>query len=205
MDTSISYKFAKAYNILISIVDRGITEKKFSQIAKIIGKDKRVFELGCGTGFLHDYLDEGCSYIGWDLNKNFIDDCRKRGLKVFEKNIFDFNDYPDNDVIVISDVLHHIIPRDKELIQKAKKRTKRLIITEPRTGLKFSNKRIPFCVYKLFDKILGDNDGINPLENRKEWGFNNEQEVREYLREFDPQEIVFLGENKEKFIAIIDN
>ena len=203
MNKSISYKFAQAYNILISVVDRGITEKKFSRISKFIGKDKRVFELGCGTSFLSGYLMQGCSYLGWDLNKNFVDNCKKRGLKVFQKNVFDFNDYPESDVIVISDVLHHIVPRDKELIREAKKRTKKLIITEPRTGLKFSRRRVPFCVYKLFDKTLGDNDGINPFEDRKNWGFNNEQEVREYLREFNPKEIIFLGKNKEKFIAII--
>ena len=203
MDTSISYKFAKAYNILVSIAEKGITENKFSRMAGIIGKNKRVFELGCGTAFLSDYLMDGCSYIGWDLNKNFIDDCRKRGLKVFQKNVFDFNDYPENDVIVISDVLHHIVPRDKELIREAKKRTKQVIITEPTERLKYGNSEISFCVYKFFDKFFGDNDGINSFEDRKNWGFDNEQEVREYLKEFNPKEIIFLGKNKEKFIAVV--
>lgn len=203
MNTSISYKFAKAYNILTLIAEIGITENKFSQISKLIGKNKRVFELGCGTGALHDYLYTGCSYIGWDLNKNFVDDCCKRGLKTFQKNVFDFDDYPESDVIVISDVLHHIVPRDKELIRESKKRTKKLIITEPRTGLKFSHKRTPFCVYKLFDKIFGDSDGINPLEQRIKWGFANEEELNEYFQEFSPKEIIFLGNKKEKFIAII--
>lgn len=203
MNRSISYKFPNAYNILISIVDRGVTEKKFLQISKFIGKNKRVFEIGCGTAFLADYLEQSCSYTGWDLNKNFVDDCRKRGLRVFRKNIFDFENYPESDVIVMSDVLHHIVPRDKELIREAKKRTKKLIITEPRTGLKFSHKRVPFYVYKLFDKILGDNDGINPLEQRIKWGFANEEELNEYFQEFSPKEIILLGKNKEKFIAII--
>ena len=203
MDTSISYKSAKAYNILISIVDRGITENKFSRIAEIIGKNKKVFELGCGTGFLHDYLDKGCSYIGCDLNKNFIDDCRRRGLKVFQKNVFDFDDYPKSDVIVISDVLHHIAPRDKELIREAKKRTKQIIVTEPTERLKYGNSKIWFYAYKIFDKFLGDNDGINSFEDRKNWGFNNEQDVREYLKEFSPKKIIFLGKKKEKFIAIL--
>jgi SAM-dependent methyltransferase len=184
-------------------VDRGISEKKFLRIAEIIGKNKKVFEIGCGTAFLADYLKQGCSYIGWDLNKNFVDDCCKRGLKVFQKNIFDFDDYPDNDVIVISDVLHHIIPRDKELIREAKERTKKLIVTEPRTGLKFNSKRTPFCVYEIFDKFLGDNDGINPLAQRIKWGFADEEELHEYFQKFSPKKIIFLGKNKEKFIAIL--
>ena len=203
MNKSISYKFANAYNILISIVDRGITEKKFLLMSKLIGKDKKVFELGCGTSFLSNYLDESCSYVGWDLNENFVNNCKKRGLKVYQKNIFDFKDYPESDVIIMSDVLHHVVPRDKELIREAKKRTKKLIITEPRTGLKFSHRGVPFCVYELFDKILGDNDGINPLEHRIKWGFANEEELNKYLKEFDPKEVIFLGKKKEKFIAVI--
>ena len=203
MNTSISYKFAKTYNILVSIAERGITEKKFSRIAKFIGENKKVFELGCGTASLSDYLMNGCSYIGWDLNKNFVGDCQERGLKVFQKNVFDFDDYPENDVIVISDVLHHIVPRDKELVREAKKRTKQVIITEPTERLKYGNSKISFFFYKLFDKFLGDNDGINSLEDRKKWGFNNEGEVREYLKEFNPQEVIFLGKKKEKFIAVV--
>ena len=203
MNKSISYKFAKVYNFLMPIADKGIAEKKFIRISEFIGDDKKVFELGCGTARLRDYLGKGCSYIGWDLNKNFIKDCKNRGVNVEEKNVFDSENYPENDVIVISDILHHIIPRDKELIRKSLKKTKKLIIAEPRAGVKLSIRRTPFWIYKVFDSLFGDSDGINSLENRKKWGFYNEYEVKQYLKEFRPQKIIFLGKNKEKFIAVI--
>jgi len=196
---AINYRFPKIYNLWLPLVDRNFKEK-YQHIAKIVGKNKRVFELGCGTAILADYLEEGCVYIGWDLNERFVNYCQKRGLKVFKKDIFDFADYPENDVIVISDVLHHIVPRDKLLIREAKKRTKRLIITEPIYQYRY--QRLPNCLYSIYDKFIGDNDGFNALENRKQWGFNSTEDLCRYLDSLGVQEVKYIGRKKEKFIAV---
>jgi len=128
LKTSLSYKFPKIYNISIVLADNATAKKKYLYLAEIIGGNKKVFEIGCGTVLLAGYLKQSCSYIGWDLNKNFVDHCCKKGLEVFQKDIFDFDNYPDNDVIVISDVLHHIVPCDRMLIKEAKKEQKSLLL-----------------------------------------------------------------------------
>ena len=194
---ALPYHIPKIYNFFLCLWEKE-NNKKYRIIAEMINKNKKVFELGCGTAILADYLDKSCSYIGWDLNDKFVNYCRAKKLNVYKKNIFDFNEYPQSDVIVISDVLHHIVPQDKMLVREARKRTKTLIVTEPISGL--SCKNIPFALYRLYDKILGDNDGINDLENRKKWGFTNQKEVVKYLKRLGFRKIIFY--NKEKFIAV---
>lgn len=194
---ALPYHIPKIYNFFLSFWEKE-NNKKYQIIAEIIGKNKKVFELGCGTAILADHLDKSCPYVGWDLNDKFVDYCCARGLNVSKKDIFDFGEYPQNDVIVISDVLHHIASRDKMLVREAKKRTKMLIITEPISGLSYKNT--PSALYWFYDKILGDNDGINDLEDRKKWGFANREEVVKYFKSLGSQKIIF--HNNEKFIAI---
>ncbi len=197
MNKAIPYYFPKIYNIFLSIWSKDF-RKEYQCIAQIIGKNKKVFELGCGTALFADYLDKTCSYIGWDLNQNFVNYCQKKKIKVFKKDIFEYQDYPQSDVIVISDVLHHIVPKHKELIKQAKKRTKTLIACEPVYSYKYQK----FPLYFLYDKFLGDNDGINNLKNREKWGFDNPEELKDYFRELEYKKIIFLGKNKESFIII---
>lgn len=199
MKRALTYQFPAIYNGFVSILDRNLKEK-YRFIAEIIGKDKKVFELGCGTALLAEYLDKSCSYTGWDMNEKFVDYCRRKGLKVFKENIFDFEKYPESDVIVILDVLHHIVPQDKKLIQEAKKRTKKLIVSEPSSGLACGET--PSRLYKFYDKFFGDNDGINDLENRKDWKFANQEELINYFKDLGAQKIIFLGKRKTKFVAI---
>ena len=85
MKKSIPYQFPKIYNLFLRAVDKGLTEQKYQYLAKIIGKNKTVFELGCGTALLADYLHPTCNYSGWDLNENFVNYCRSKGLKVSKK------------------------------------------------------------------------------------------------------------------------
>ena len=196
--TSISYQFPKIYNIFLCFFEKN-TEKKYKLIAKLVGNNKKVFELGCGTALLSDWLDKSCSYIGWDLNNKFINYCHNKGLNVFKKDIFDFDEYPKNDVIVISNVLHHVAHKDKTLIYQARRKTKMLIITEPIKGLSY--QKIPSILYWFYDKIFGDNDGINSLKDRKKWGFDNREDVEKYFNTLNAKKIIFLKKS-EKFIAI---
>jgi len=160
---SFIYRHPMLYNFMLKLIHRKTLNNRYRHISKIIGKNKKVFELGCGTALLRGFLDRGCSYTGWDLNPKFVEYCRKRGINAKKMDIFDFDSYPKSDVIIICDVLHHIFPRDGILLKNAMTKTKNLIIVEPY----LEKQMMPNFIMKRIEVL--DDDGINNDETRYEW------------------------------------
>lgn len=161
------------YHIFLKLLHGSSLRKRYEVIAKEIGEKKRVFEPGCGTCLICSYLMAECEYEGWDLNEVFVRYNVKRGRKVLQKNIFDFTDYPPNDVILLCDLLHHVVPRHEELIKMALERTKRLIISELPVSFKIQKKFKPIAYF--FHKTLLDDDGINSYDNMIQWDYPREK------------------------------
>lgn len=172
---SIMYRYPQLYDLAVRIVHGTSLKKRFEVISQEIGANKKVFELGCGTAMVYPFLHKGCAYEGWDLNERFLAMARKRSdtVKAFNKNIFDFDSYPDNDVILICDVLHHVAPKHQMLVKEALKRTKKLIVSEPARS--FKPPRILSPIVRLFTKVLGDDDGINDPFQTLAWDYNEEK------------------------------
>lgn len=187
---SLTYRSGFIYNWLTRRLYN--QDFKFSVIANLVGRFKSVFDAPCGTGYLCHFLDETVRYEGWDLNHRFLKkllrDLKKRDLKLSEiklkqKNIFDFDEYPQTDIIVFCDILHHIYPRHFRLVNEAKKKTNEIIICEPmavkpeninaydkffKVMMKFG-EYLPEKVFQFLDRFFFDNDGINSYDNRMEW------------------------------------
>ncbi|MHA2391515.1 MAG: class I SAM-dependent methyltransferase [Promethearchaeota archaeon] len=174
-------------------------DKKFLTISKIIGKGpKRVLDLPCGTGYLMRFLHPLIEYEGVDLNQRFLrrikrKELRKRDIKLKkitlkQKDIFDFQDYEEEkkDIIVISDILHHVYPKHEDLINSAKKHAQKIIVCEPYAInpkevnardkifkiIIYFGKFLPRSLYRIIDFLFLDNDGINPYHKRSNWNFN---------------------------------
>ncbi|MHA1370837.1 MAG: class I SAM-dependent methyltransferase [Promethearchaeota archaeon] len=196
---SINYLSPKLYKFFIGLLSD--QRLKFSIIAKLCGKDNVVFDLPCGMGDLLAYLDPSCKYYGWDLNNYYIDFCCRKynGLeraKFSVSNIFFDNLYPDVDVIVLCDILHHVYPNHLELVDKCLKHAKkRVIIAEPTSVNLEDMKPVsqivswffrnwfgkwPVWILKLFDMIMGDFDGINGSTNFESWSFTESQFIKFY-------------------------
>lgn len=162
------YRFPRLYNFLMlsPILDIHY-QTQLNLIARVVGKNKKVFDLACGTGLLSNFLDKSCVYSGIDLNKNFINFAGSNGLNVEFGNIFDEKFYPKNvDFIVISHVLHHIHPDEEKLLKIAKKHAKKVIVIEGVIQNKISyiwNKLAG--KFKFIFDIFGDNDGVNIQTN----------------------------------------
>lgn len=195
---SLMYKNPSLYNIFLKILHGSSLRKRYEVIAKEIGDGKRVFEPGCGTCLIYPYLQDGCEYEGWDLNESFVGYNVKRERRVYQKNMFDFNDYPPNDVIILCDLLHHIVPHHEELIKGTLKKTKRLIISEPLQSFKLQRKfkRIAY----FFHKTLLDDDGINPFDNMVEWDYPREK-LASLFNKYGCTKIIDVGWN---LIAVFD-
>ncbi|MFX0081575.1 MAG: class I SAM-dependent methyltransferase [Candidatus Hodarchaeota archaeon] len=194
---SLMYRSGWLYNAITRrLYDQ---DTKFLIIAKLIGKGpKRVLDLPCGTGYLMRFLHPLIEYEGVDLNYRFLKriknkELKKRNIKLKkivlkQKDIFDFQDClgENFDVIVISDILHHIYPRHVDLINMAKKSARKVIICEPYAVkpkeinardklfkiIVYFGKFLPLSIYKIIDFLFLDNDGINPYHKRDKWSFD---------------------------------
>lgn len=199
------YRSGRIYNFLSNkIYD---VKRKYLTISKLIGKNKHILDLACGTGFLTRFLHPSNLYEGWDINPKFLHKLKKdwlRGksklkyLMIKQKDIFDFHEYPDEkvDVIVFCDILHHINPSHLTLVEYAKRYTRKLIICEPIAvkpkDLKANTRFIrifvkigrlfPEKLYKLIDFLFLDNDGVNTYKKRLAWNHNHKTIKTLYMK-----------------------
>lgn len=165
--SSILYNNAKFYEVLLHLFHRGSWNKRYQLIAKLVGKNKKVLDVGSGTGILSKFLDPSCKYTGIEQNSKIA---KKRNLNIIYGNIFDIN-FPKSDVVVISDVLHHVIPNHEKLIEKSLKSAPVLVICEPTHDDGFFNF---IGKSKLFFKLFGDDDGINKFDDMQKWDYSKE-------------------------------
>jgi len=188
---ALPYLHPALYYIFLFTLHRKTLIRRYKFVAKEVGDNKLVFELGCGPGFLVEYLDKTCTYIGWDMNKKFVKHGLSRGRNLELKNIFNFADYPKNDVCVIVDVLHHITPNEKTIVKNTLRKTKKLIVIEPYRAFNFP---LPRLVRKYYDRALGDWDGINPYARREKWDYSNDG-LKEYFTELGANKVTDMGKD----------
>ncbi|MDD5417840.1 MAG: class I SAM-dependent methyltransferase [Candidatus Nanoarchaeia archaeon] len=189
--TSLMYQSAYVYDFFMRVVYRKFFEKRYKAVAEFIGKGKKVLDLGCGTCLLHRFLDKTCHYTGWDLNEKFLS--LNSHLNVMKKNILDYKNYPETDVIVISDVLHHIFPNHTNLLKNAINKAKKVIVMEPHSIVKTTNNTLHKLAYKIFDSLLGDDDGINGFHDRLDWFKMKKQGVYSFFKSMNPVVIREVG------------
>ena len=164
---SVLYRSARVYNAAIWAIHR---YHRYREIAANIGHQRRVLDVGCGTGLLARFLCECNTYVGWDLNPHFIAYGRRRGLDVEPVDVSRLHRFPaEFDVIVAIDIEHHIhphrLPEDERVVRH-----------EPHQG---RPKWAPPSLHRWFDRVLGDNDGINDFEQRMAWEPRPEHRERE--------------------------
>jgi SAM-dependent methyltransferase len=197
---SIFYTHPQLYNLLLSFVHKSDLDKRYRIVSRLIGRNKRVFEPGCGTCLITNYLDKSCIYSGWDLNPSFVSYDQKKGLNVKVKNILDFKSYPKSDVILIVDVLHHIVPLHEKLIDAAIDKAKLVIVIEPFNKISLFEKLLPKQVFTFFYQIFSDSDGINsPSKILSEWKLDK-QGLKEFFLKKGAKRVINLGDD---IIAVI--
>ncbi len=54
-------------------------ETLFMWLSTMVGEDTTIFDAGCGTGLLLDYLDiKPENYLGWDISETMVNEARKK-------------------------------------------------------------------------------------------------------------------------------
>ncbi|MBS3060021.1 MAG: class I SAM-dependent methyltransferase [DPANN group archaeon] len=156
------------YEFILNIIHGKERNKRFDFIAQQV-RGNSVVDLACGSAKLASHL-KNQDYRGYDLNKKFISDGKKRGLNVILKNVLD-KDIPKADTVVIIDALHHMPSKKYDLMGQANRiAKKRVIAVEPYDTGGFLER---------FNHVL-DADGINDHED-----WLSKDELREFYKEFN--------------------
>lgn len=177
--SSLLYQHPKVYLTVLKIVHGKAWNERFNLMANLVGKKKTVLDIGCGTGILKENLDKSCTYFGIDNNQKFVTFAKSKNIDVTCGNIFQ-EEFPKADVVVISDVLHHVTPKHTQLIKKCLKAAPRLIICEPRHSKDFFSK---ISSSKLFFNFIGDFYGFNAHSTVMNWDYSGE-ELKNLLSRF---------------------
>lgn len=107
--------YSEYYRNIYESLDTCLINKRYEhetqrKIPKYLRKDKVILEIGCGGGWnLMPFLKRGYKHYGFDFDKDFIEQGRKKGLNLFsggveqaiEKNI-------KCDYLLLDQVLEHL-------------------------------------------------------------------------------------------------
>ena len=127
-------------------------------IARLIKKEEKVLDVGCGDGNLLDFLsktkDVNCR--GVELKQNGVNQCIKKGLSVIQGDAnYDLADYPDNafSTVILSQTIQAMIYPDK-VIQNLIRIGKRAIVSFPNFGYWKVRRDFMFTGFMPKNKIL---------------------------------------------------
>lgn len=87
--------------------------RSHQKILQMVGKDKKVLEVGCATGYISKRLQEnGCTVVGVEIDRESALEARKYCNEVIVGNVEMLIDlgYPEDffDVVCFGDVLEHL-------------------------------------------------------------------------------------------------
>ena len=177
------YRSPERYDRMLQWLHGDSIGQRFQEIAALVGPQKRVLDLGAGTGTLAGFLNEGCAYVAADLNPDFLEHVRSNGHEALALDVFDFGGYPsDVDVVVAADLLHHLVPRVPEFLGG---------LASIGIGQVIVCESYPYGA-RLASRILGpimDNDGFNNIPARLQHHLFDEfteEGLREMYRDLFP-------------------
>lgn len=102
-------------------------------IQKIVGKNKKVIDLGCGDGSLIQILEKngnGCK--GIEISQSGVSVCKSKGLDVIRGNIDTKLPFADKEFdIAVCNVTLHMVMYPEVLISEMQRISKKQIITFP--------------------------------------------------------------------------
>jgi hypothetical protein len=108
-------------------------KKRFSNIIELLDeKDNDILELCFGDIYIAQYAKKtNKQWIGYDINQNFIDYANSGGYNAMNKNILSKENFPKNDICIMSGSLYHFLYNIEQILNKMLISSKKVIISEP--------------------------------------------------------------------------
>lgn len=113
----------QAYD-LFQQISGGKRGRKYLVNNYVKGSSSRILDIGCGTGYILDYLNKDVNYKGYDLNQTYIDFAKKKypqyDFHCERVNKMELNESEQFDYVIATGLLHHLNDQESsELIEIA--------------------------------------------------------------------------------------
>ena len=145
MTTSVVYRSALAYELLMHALYGRHYDDRLGAVAASIPPGSSVLELCCGPGTLYErHLRHRTShYIGVDANERFLARLRRRGVDARRIELsIPATPLPHADVVLMQASLYHFLPRAEEIVDRMLGAARdRVVVSEPIRNL--ASSRLP--------------------------------------------------------------
>jgi SAM-dependent methyltransferase len=160
VSTSLIYRSARGYELLMRLLYGRHYRARMSAVAEQVPPGASVLELCCGPGTLYRKHLRGrvSAYTGLDVNPGFVADLRAAGVDARELDLADEQaPLPAADVVIIQASLYHFLPDvDHLLARMLAAAGERVIVSEPVRNL--ASSRLPVVAWlgrRLADPGVG--------------------------------------------------
>ena len=109
-------------------------------ILKLVGRGKKILDLGCGTGWLTKRLEKvGNHLLGLDISPQTVKQLKKKGITAYVCNL-ELDKWPIKgnsfDTVVAAEIIEHLLDPDQFLknIRRVLKNGGQLILSTPNTA-----------------------------------------------------------------------
>jgi SAM-dependent methyltransferase len=193
---SLWYMHPRLYDLGMLLINGSFYLKIYNEIAARIPEKSSVLDIGAGPCTLQRYL-KNCTYEAWDTNPHFVNAVLKKGIHA---TLIDAvtADIPKNtyDYIVLSGVLHHIHPYEKELMKKCLAAAKTVIVVEPFANPKKETRKLYRFLRNIrrktfLERWIGEYDGRNHPDTIT---IHAEEELRAFLDSFGKNTKTYIGD-----------
>lgn len=146
MSTSLIYRSALGYELLMRLLYGRHYEARMHVVAEQVPPGASVLELCCGPGTLYSRHLHGRAggYIGLDVNERFVSGLRRRGIDARSIDLaHDHGPLPSADVALMQASLYHFLPNATEMLERMLAAARaRVIVSEPVRNLASSGNPV---------------------------------------------------------------
>lgn len=144
VDTSFIYRNKVAYNGVMRMLYGRHYAARFRAIADRIPEGAAVVDLCCGpaTLFTHYLRGKSVDYLGIDLNRGFVSQLNRIGVRGEVRNLHSDRALPEGDFLIMQASLYHFLPDPRPVIDRMLSAArKQVLIAEPIRNMTTSDNR----------------------------------------------------------------
>jgi SAM-dependent methyltransferase len=146
MSTSLIYRSAQGYELLMRALYGRHYDARMAAVAEQVPQGSSVLELCCGPGtlYLRHLRPRVNGYVGLDFNSGFVEKLRAEGIDARQVDLARASEpWPEADVVIMQASLYHFLPDAGPIVEKMLASARdRVVISEPIRNLASSSSPI---------------------------------------------------------------